>query len=173
MTLTVYRCLLCLYPGSYRQEFGGEMMSVFNEAQSALPQLLSEKISFYRREFLGLVSGAVRIHLDRLIGPAISFPRFNMQTQFRFPRSTVLLMLVIFAVVVLTIAKAMSVSVAYGATPGTVWPSLISVFGVMPLIACAAAALVWGILHSLRRSGAHRLENVESPVFSSESNRRP
>jgi len=93
-----------------------------------------------------------------------------MQRQFRFPRFTVLLMLVIFAAVILTIAKAMSVSVAYGATPGTVWPSLISVFGAMAVSMCAAAAVIWGILHSLRRSGVHRLENVQSWSGSAKSN---
>jgi hypothetical protein len=54
--------------------------------------------------------------------------------------------------------------VAYGAPAGTVWPSLISVFGVMAVSMCAAALLIWGILHSLRRSGAHRLENVQTEI---------
>lgn len=162
MALTVYCWLLCLYPDSYRREFGEEMTSVFHEARGALPKGMAARISFYRREFCGLLSRAMCAHLDRLFGPAIPFPRFAMQPQFRFPRSTVFLMVVIFAGVVLTIAKAMSVSVSYGAPAGTVWPSLISVFGIMPAIVCAAAALVWGILYSLRRSGAHRLENVQS-----------
>ena len=166
MVLTVYGWLLCLYPGSYRAEFGKEMTSVFHDARSALPPAMSARISFYRREFCGLLSGAVCVHLDRLFGPGNPFPRFDMQSQFRFPRSTVFLMIVIFAGVVLTIAKAMSVSVAYGAPSGTVWPSLISVFGIMPAIMCAAAATIWGILHSLRRSGTHRLENVRSGMDS-------
>jgi uncharacterized membrane protein YhaH (DUF805 family) len=68
-------------------------------------------------------------------------------------------MVVIFAGVVLTIAKASSIA---GDTVGSVWPSLISVLVFMLLTMCTAAAVVWGILHSLRRSGVHRLENVES-----------
>jgi hypothetical protein len=160
VVLTVYCWLLRLYPGSCREEFGEEMTSVFREARSELPPALAAKLSFYGREFCGLLSGALRAHLDRLFGPAIPLRRFYMQPQFRFPRSTVFLMLVIFAAVILAIAKAMSVSVAYGATPGTVWPSLISVFGVMAVSMCAAAAVTWGILHSLRRSGVHRLEKV-------------
>jgi hypothetical protein len=169
--LTVYRWLLYLYPGGYRREFGEEMTGVFRDAKSALPLALAAKISFYRREFCGLLSGALCAHFDRVFGPGISFPRFYMQPAFRFPRSTVFLMVVIFAGVVLTIAKAMSVSVAYGATPGTVWPSLISVLGVMAVSMCAAAAVIWGILHSLRRSGTHRLENVGSCMNSAGSNR--
>lgn len=170
MALTVYCWLLCLYPGSYREEFREEMMSVFREAQSELRPGLALKIRFYGREFSGLLSGSLRTHIDRLFGPAMLSRRFDMQPQFRFPRSTVLLMLVIFAAVILTIAKAMSVSVAYGATPGTVWPSLISVFGFMAVSMCAAAAVIWGILHSLRRSGVHRLENVQIRIDSVKSN---
>ena len=93
-----------------------------------------------------------------------------MQPQFRFPRSTVFLMLVIFAGVVLTIAKASSIA---GDTSGSVWPSLVSVLVLMLLTMCAAAAVVWGILYSLRHSGVHRLEKVQSWMDSLESNGKP
>ena len=169
MTLTVYRWMLCLYPESYRGEFAEEMTSVFRDAQSTLPPALAAKISFYRREFCGLLSGALRAHLDRLFGPAIPFRRFDMQPQFRFPRSTVLLMLVIFAGTVLTIAKASSIA---GARPGSVWPSFVSVVALMLLTMCTAAAVVVGILHALRRSGVYRLENVQGRIDSVESNGR-
>jgi hypothetical protein len=166
VAVTVYCWLLWLYPGSYRQEFGEEMASVFRRARSELPPALVARISFYRRELCGLLSGALRARLDRLFGPAIPFRRFDMQPQFRFPRSTVFLMLVIFAGTLLTIAKASSIA---GDISGSVWPSLISVLILMLLTMCAAAAVVWGILHSLRRSGAHRLENVQSWMYSVES----
>lgn len=166
--ITVYSWLLCLYPGSYRREFGEEMTSVFGEARSKLPPALPAKVSFYRREFCGLLSGALLAHFARLFAPAIPFRRFNMQSQFRFPRSTIFLMLVIFAGVVLTIAKASSIA---GDTAGSVWPSLISVMVLMLLSMCAAAAVVVGILHTLRRSGVHRLENVQGSISSAESNR--
>jgi hypothetical protein len=159
VVITVYCWLLCLYPGSYRHEFGGEMTSVFCEARSELPPVLPAKFSFYRREFCGLLSGALCAHFDRLFGPAIPFWRFNMQPQFRFPRSTVLLMIVILAGVVLAIAEASSVA---GDTLGSAWRSLVSLLVLMLLSMCAAAAVVWGILHTLRRSGVHRLENVNS-----------
>ena len=170
MTLTVYCWLLCLYPGSCRHEFGEEMTSVFREARSALPAALAAKISFYRREFCGLLSGALCAHLDRLFGPVIPLRRFDMQSQYRFPSSTVLLMLVIFAGTVLTIAKASSIA---GATPGSVWPSFVSVVALMLLTMCTAAAVVVGILHALRRSGVYRLENVQVRMDSVESNGKP
>ena len=156
MALTVYCWLLFLYPRSYRHEFGEEMTSVFREARSALPPAPAAKIAFYGREFCGLLSGALRAHFDCLFGPAMPFRRFDMQPQFRFPRSTVFLMLVIFAGTVLTISKAASVAGGLA-----VWPSLVSVLAFMVLTMCTAAVVVWGILHTLRRSGAHRLENVQ------------
>jgi hypothetical protein len=90
--LTVYRWLLWLYPSSYRHEFAEEMTSVFRDARSELPpaRALTAKISFYRREFSGLLSGALCAHFDRLFGERLSgfgiaFRRFSMQPQFRFP----------------------------------------------------------------------------------------
>ena len=80
-----------------------------------------------------------------------------MQPQFRFSRSTVFLMLVIFAGVVLTIAEASSVA---GDTLGSAWRTIVSVLVFMLLTMCTAAAVAWGILHTLRRSGVHRLQNV-------------
>lgn len=82
-----------------------------------------------------------------------------MQAHFRFPRSTVFLMLVIFGGVVLAIAKAGSVA---GDTLGSAWRSLVSVLVFMLLIMCTAAAVVWRILHTLRRSGVHLLANVHN-----------
>lgn len=169
MVLTVYCWLLFLYPGTYRDDFGEEMTCGFCEARSELPPALAAKISFYRREFCGLLSGALCAHFDRLFGPAIPFRRFDMQPQFRFPRSTVLLMLVIFAGTVLTIAKASSIA---GARPGSVWPSFVSVVALMLLTMCTAAAVVVGILHALRRSGVYRLENVQGRMDSARSNGR-
>lgn len=167
MALTVYCWLLRLYPRSYREEFGEEMTSVFRDASSELPPTLTAKLGFYGREFCGLLSAALRAHFDRLFGPSGSFRRFDMHPQFRFPRSTVLLMLVIFAAVVLTISKAASIAGGLA-----VWPSLLSVLVFMLLTMCAAAVIVLGILHSLRRSGVHRLQNVQSSRFSAETDHK-
>jgi hypothetical protein len=155
----VYCWLLCLYPGSYRDEFGEEMTSVFCEARSALPPDLAATISFYRREFCGVLSSALCAQFGRLFGPGIPFRRFHMQAERRFPRSTVFLMLVIFAGTVLTISKVSSVA---GDTLGSAWRALEIIFVVMLITVCIAAAVVTGILHVLRRSGVHRLENVHN-----------
>lgn len=159
MVVTVYCWLLRLYPGSYRVEFGEEMVSVFRDARRAVPAALPAKVSFYGREFCGLLSGALCAHFNRLFGSAIPITRFGMQAHFRFPRSTVFLMLLIFAAVLLAISKASGVA---GDTSGSVWPSLVSVLAFMLLTMCAAATVIWGILHALRRSGVHRLENIHN-----------
>lgn len=67
----------------------------------------------------------------------------------------------IFAGVVLTIRSASGIA---GDRSGSVSTSLISVLALMLLGMSTAAAVVWGILHSLRRSGVHRLENVQSRI---------
>jgi len=167
VVVTIYHWLLCLYPGSYRDEFGEEMTSAFHDARSTLSPALDTKISFYRREFCGLLSGALCAHFDRLFGSGIPFPRCDVQPHFRFPRSTVSLMLVVFAGVVLAIVKASSVA---GDTLGSAWRSFVSVLVFMLLTTCTAAAVVWRILHALGRSGMHRLQNVQSRLHSVESN---
>jgi hypothetical protein len=90
-----------------------------------------------------------------------------MQRQFRFPRSTVLLMLVILAGVMLAIAEASSVA---GDTLGAGWRSLVSLLVYMLLSMCTAAAVAWWILHALRRTGLHRLQDVRGRMNSVESN---
>lgn len=158
MVLTVYRCLLWLYPKSYREEFAEEMSSVFCESRSNLPPALAAKINFYQREFRGLLSGAVRANFNVTFGIGIPFRRFDMQTQFRFPSSAVFLMVVIFGGVVLAIVEANGI--ARGAS-GLAWRSLVSGFSFMLLSACAIAAASWGILHARHRSGVHRLQNIQ------------
>lgn len=82
-----------------------------------------------------------------------------MKAQFRFPRSTVVLMIVIFAAVVLAITKGNSI--ARGAS-GLALQTLVSSFLFLLLSAGAIAAVIWGILHIRRRSGIHRLQNLRS-----------
>src|SRR5215472_15795572 len=119
----LYQGLLHLYPAAYRQEFGEEMQSVFLHAQaehSITPVL--KRATFCARELFGLVSGAAQARLLSLFGfdDWIRLRRFNMRLQFRFPASTVLLMCVILAGVVLAIEKAKTiVKIKEGVTPRT------------------------------------------------------
>jgi hypothetical protein len=167
VVITVYCWLLCLYPGSSRDEFGEEMTTVFREARSALPRGLAAKISFYRREFCGLLSGALCAHLDRVFGPVIPFRRLDMQRQFRFPRFTVFLMLVILAGLVLAIHKAQNVVQMQESLPpatATAWGPMLwgLLFALAMILAAVAAAAVWGVLFALRRTGMHRLDGMQT-----------
>ena len=86
-----------------------------------------------------------------------------MQPQFRFPRSTVFLMLVILAGVMLAIEKAkMVVQMKQGLPLDTVavWHPL---FWLYPFaVVLAIVGLVWGILFALRRTGMHRLDRIRA-----------
>jgi hypothetical protein len=153
--------LLRLYPASYRDEFGDEMASVFRAAQSEIPLAAASKLSFYRREFVGILSGALRAHLDSLFGPTVPFRRFYMQPQFRFPRSTVFLMCVILAGVIMAIEKAkIVVQMKEGLPVETVavWHPLFWFYPFAVVLAVVGA--VWGILFALRRTGMHRLDRM-------------
>jgi hypothetical protein len=75
-------------------------------------------------------------------------------------------MLVIFAGVVLSFAEASSVA---GDPLGAAWRTLVSVLVFMLLSRCTAAAAVMSVLHTLRRSGVQRLENINSLMNSVES----
>ena len=166
MTLAVYCWLLWLYPRSYRLDLHEEMTFAFREARSTLPPALATKISFYRREYFGLLAGALCAHLDCLFGVDVSFRRFDMQPQFRFPRSTIYLMLVIFGGVVLAIGAAAKVA---GDPVGAGWRTVMSLLVFMLLSMGIVAAAVWGVLHGLRCSGVHRLESLQSHMDSVQS----
>ena len=68
-----------------------------------------------------------------------------MRPEFRFPRSTVFLMLVSLAGVVLSLEKARTVQVKYGAgaTLMSVWPALPWALVLVLLILSATVAITW------------------------------
>lgn len=159
--LRLYRSLIYLYPAAYRNEFGLEMTSVFAQArQDIRGQSLLRHGFFYAREAGGLLSGAARCHLGYMPGNDWTpFRRFNMNRQFRFPRSTVVLMCVILAAVTFAIEKAQHIQAdRTGAQLRTETAApLILTF----IVVYVAAAVAWGILFALRRTGLHRLDKVQ------------
>jgi hypothetical protein len=162
--LSFYRCLLYLYPSLYRREYADEMMSVFRDAQADVRHgRFRECISFGARETWGLLAGALHEHIRIMSGSyqLISCTRFNMRPEYRFPRSTVFLMSIIFAGVILAMEKANTIQVKYGAGSGSIWPSLPWFLGLTLLFTWATGMVVWGILFALGRSGAHRLANIQ------------
>ena len=163
--LRLYQGLLYLYPAAYRQEFGEEMQSVFLQAQAegSMAPLL-RRATFSVREISGLLSGAAQAHLRSLFGIDDWFRhrRFNMRPQYRFPRSTVFLMWVILAGVVLAIQKARDIATSTPHEVMVAWKSLPLFLLLFPALACAAVVAVWALLFALRRTGMHRLDGMQS-----------
>lgn len=162
----LYQVLLYLYPAPYREEFGEEMQCVFLQAQAEVSFApLLKRATFSTREVLGLISGAVQAHLLSLFGTdeLVRLRRLNMRPQFRFPRSTMFMMWVILAGVLLAIEKAKSIQVKYGPEEVmAVWNSLPWFLFLFPALAFVAVAAAWGLLFALRRTGMHRLDAVQA-----------
>jgi hypothetical protein len=166
--VTIYRCLLRLYPAAYRSEYADEMISVFLQAYCAAKNSkTTARVVFSAREAAGLLHGALREQSRSILGPNnwISLRRFNMRVEFRFPRSTVFLMSAILAGVLLTIEKARGIQLKYGSPSDvSMWPGLPWTFLIMLLMVSATAVIVWGVLYVLHRTGVHRLANLQTDL---------
>ncbi len=159
--LRVYRTLLHLYPAGYRREFGGEMASVFGEALCEIRDLtLADRAAFSLREIAGIVGGAAHQHLRHLLGSNdwCVFRRFAMRPEFRFPRSTIGLMAVILLGLFLAIEQAKAVAGGTTLLWSTFWSLVVLAF----VLVCVAAVAGWAILFALKRSGTHRLSQVQT-----------
>jgi hypothetical protein len=160
----LYRFLLYLYPPSHRREYAEEMIAVFRDAQADVGLgSCRERISFRTRETLGLLAGAVQEHLRIFSGrsPMISFTRYDMRPEFRFPKSTVFLMSVIFCGVMIAMKEASAVQAKYGSASDSMWRTFPGFAGLTFSFALVAVAIVWAILFALGRTGVHRLANIQ------------
>ena len=156
-----YRRMLWLYPARYRREYADEMTGVFLHAQRDVRRKkLGTLVYFYAHEIGGLLAGALgeRFYCNdwNLLR------RFDMRPEFRFPRSTIVLMLVILAGVVLAIEQAELVAVKYSGQMLSSWSAFPGFIFAVAALACAAAVAGWAILSALKRSGTHRL--AEMPI---------
>ena len=173
----LYRCLLKLYPSTHRYKFADEMLDVFTEAEAeARCASIRSRAGFYFREFSGLVSGVLREQFcaadvcergDLKMGGIMI-----RQTRCRFPRSSIVMMTVVFVIVLGMIAKIQGVSHFYGKViSGELphqplqWPSyygLISGIAVVFLLAWVAGLAVWAIAYAMRRTAAQQLGDFEA-----------
>lgn len=180
--IAFYRALLRLYPASYRCEFGEEMIDVLLEVQTENRKKGPLALLFSgAHETGGLVLGAVREHFYNLTGSydsgMFSFKRrFAMRSEFRFPKATVGLMIVILAAVMMAIekAKAISASIPRANPPvGPIQPAQATIMETMLVTliwAIAAGAIGWGILYALRRTGVQQLSEMK-PAASQRSSK--
>lgn len=169
--LPFYRALLHLYPAAYRYEYGDEMMDVLSEAKGETRQKNAlTRIFFATREAGGLLSGALQEHLRSVTGSydnrIFSLRRLGMKSEYRFPKTTVGLMMATLAGVMLAIekARAISASILHGnplASPiksaqATVAQTMLGVL----VWAIVSGAIGWAILFALRRTGVQQLSEM-------------
>jgi hypothetical protein len=175
----LYRSLLRLYPPAYRCEFADEMMDVLAElhAETRKRSVLA-RVLCAAREAGGLLYGALREHFWNITGSydrgmfssMFSSRRFAMRSEFRFPKATVALMVIILAAVLFTIekAKAISASIPHANPPvGHIQPAEITMVPtllVAMISAIVAGVIGWGILFALHRSGVQQLSEMNPSV---------
>jgi hypothetical protein len=174
INIYIYRRLLRLYPAFHREQFGEEMATVFCDLQAEnVSKGILARGAFYVRETAGVVSGALLEHWRALGGDPVWlwFPRrrFAMRDEFRFPKTTAVLMTVILAGVMLAIkqGEAISASLQGAVDPpiGAIHPVHSVLLGgiVMGLLFFYAAGMIgWAILFAMRRSGVHRLADTSA-----------
>jgi len=169
--LSLCRDLLYLYPSAHRLEYGEEMAAVLCERQRELwNSSLVARWLFWAREIYGLLRGALQEHVRAItvLHPWAVFPlrRFSMRSEFRFPKATGWLMLVILAAIVMVYEKAKAIQASLPDTHPYVGPiqpaqfTLISTFAVVFVAGCVVGAVGWAILFALRRSGTQRLSEL-------------
>jgi hypothetical protein len=173
---SLFAALLYLYPAPYRNQFGDEMISVLSQvSHEARTRGVFAQTLCYSREIAGLLRGALREHMQGSL-PGRTFPmlsrrRLLMRSEFRFPKSTVTLMLLILAALFLVIEKAKELQLRIAASGSAVGPTepahvaIIPAFFLAFLLVAACAVLGWAIVFAFRRSGMHRLArlNPSSP----------
>jgi hypothetical protein len=173
--LVLYRSLLHLYPAAHRREYGEEMLTVFREVHAETWQSgAAARAAFCTREIAGVLSGAVEERLRSIFGfhPWPLFParRFTVRSEFRFPKATAVLMLLILGGVVLAIEKAKAINASLPNVNPHVGPIQPAHFTFLPVVILAfvffyAAGLIgWAILFALHRSGMHRLSNLPAAL---------
>ena len=169
--LSLCRYLLYLYPPAYRLEYGEEMVAVLCERQmESWNSSVVARWIFWAREIAGLLHGALQEHVLATTGlhswVGFRLRRFSMRSEFRFPKATGWLMLVILAAVVMAIEKAKATQASLPDTHPYVGPiqpaqfTLISTFAVLFVSGCVVAAVGWAVLFALRRSGVQRLSEL-------------
>ena len=165
-SISVYRNLLRLYPSAHREQFGEERAAVFGDAQAeTASKSVWNRGVFLAREAVGILRGALQEHWRTLGGDSVElwFPtrRLTMHNQFRFPKTTAVLMTIILAGVVLAIQKGETISSSHVNPPIGPLPPTHSVLlgGIFLTLAFfyAAGTIGWAILFAMRRSGVHRL----------------
>jgi hypothetical protein len=84
-----------------------------------------------------------------------------MRPEFHFPKSTVVLMSVIFGGVMFAMREASTIQARYGSASDSMWRTFPGFAGWTFAFVLVTVAIVWAILFSLGRTGVHRLANIQ------------
>ena len=83
-------------------------------------------------------------------------------SRFRFPVVAIALMVFTFAGIVFAIHNARVIALSMAGTNYLHQVSFLQTFGFAFGVTLAAAVLVWAVLHTLHRSGVHRLSQAQT-----------
>lgn len=150
--LTLYKYLLRCYPPNHRSEFKDEMTAVFRQLQTDANQRgRAVRFRFYLREAGGFAFGALYEHWHEF-----TRRRFHMRNEFRFPKTTWVLMTIILAGVVMAIVKGEAISVSVPPMSPAIPPihpahGLLGNWGLSFLVMYVVGMIVGGILFVVRR----------------------
>ncbi len=173
---TFYQWLLRLYPAEFRRRFADEMLLVYGDASAAAAcRGFGSEISFIVHEFTGMVCGALGEHI-RSVSELHSLSRriamISRNKRFRFPVAAITLMTFSFAGIVFAIHNARAVAFALAGQTymrhGQLYTyqpeglSFTQTFGFAFGLTLLCAVVVWAVLHTLHRSGVHRLEEAQT-----------
>jgi len=152
-----YRRLLRLYPAAYLREYGDEMVYVFRQVrEDARQQDLRRRMRFWIRELSGLLAGAYRVQFTDFHRNLSR--RFDMQSDFRFPRPAVAVMTALLAFVMFAIEKMRHIAT----TPPGAFDPLWSPWSVLGRLAfgvfamCIYGAIGYGVILALRKAGIRK-----------------
>lgn len=164
----LYRVMTRLYSEPCRAEFADEMLSVIAAgSKDVAAERLLVRMQFHLRELAGLLVGALdeRFQNRPANYTGLVWRRLTMRSSFRFPKAVAPIMTLVLALVVFTIARAASTAVdatsPHLAKAGERFSLPLSV-GLWLGTAYLVGAVVWMLIHALRRSGSQRLSQIET-----------
>jgi len=168
--LLLYRTAVWLYPRQCRAEFADEMLDVvLAGATEVRGESWMNRVRFHARELAGLLAGAVdervRFRPNSYFKLALVWRRIAMRSSFRFPKSVAPMMMLVFALVLFTIARAASTAVMVSSPHVTTAGERLSLplsVGLWLGLAYLVGALVWLLIHALHQSGAQRLSDIQT-----------
>jgi hypothetical protein len=153
--IRLYGLLIRLYPARLADEFGDEMTAVVTQLQRGIrTESATVRMRFVLREVSGLLAGAVREHLNvrnqNLSGGSMG--------NFRFPRWTIAMMILMFCAVNIAIEKGRLAAVQLlGGQTTPHWWTLTGVFlsvsAVLGVIGCVGYAILH-VVRTIRGTGA-------------------